>query len=108
MRAFAMRHFLAPLAICALLLGVCGATPPAAARGRPVVSDTAAPNLTPGGASSFAAVSPLPSRPPLYQMAPQSVPEGQIGAAPNLGPVTGYGTGGMGRIPGSPPNRPYR
>jgi hypothetical protein len=42
-----------------------------------------------------------------YHMAPPSVPEGQIGAALNGGPVTGYGPGGMGRLPGSPANRPY-
>ncbi|HYM02611.1 MAG TPA: hypothetical protein VET85_06665 [Stellaceae bacterium] len=27
--------------------------------------------------------------------------------APNLGPVTGYGTGGMALPPGAPPNPPY-
>ena len=108
-----MRPFLAPLAVCALLLSVCGAAPPAAARGLPVVTGTAAPSLTPGAAtpgaaSTFSTVSPLPSRPPSFQMAPPSVSEGQIGAAPNPGGVTGYGPGGMSHIPGSPPNPPYR
>jgi hypothetical protein len=28
-------------------------------------------------------------------------------APPNLGPVTGYGPGGMAPIPGAPPNPPY-
>jgi len=55
-----------------------------------------------------ATVSPLPSCPPLYQMAPPSVPEGQVGAAPNGGPVAGYAPGVMKRIPCSPLSRPYR
>ncbi len=84
-----------------------GAEPRAAARERPVIPDTAGPNLTPGAASSFSTLSPLPSRPPVYQMAPPSVAEGRMGVAPNPGPVTGYGPGGMSRIPGAPPNRPY-
>ncbi len=32
---------------------------------------------------------------------------GRTGAALNAGPVTGYGSGGMGHIPGSLPNQPY-
>jgi hypothetical protein len=40
-------------------------------------------------------------------MAPPSFSEGQIGAAPNLGPVTGYGPGGMSHSPGTPANPPY-
>jgi hypothetical protein len=28
-------------------------------------------------------------------------------APPNLGPVTGYGPGGMAQPPGAPPNPPY-
>ncbi len=101
-----MRKFLAPLAVCALLC-VSGATPPAHARERSLISDTAVPNPTFGAASQFSTVSPLPSRPSIQQMAEPSVREGQIGAAPNPGPVTGYGPGGMGRIPGSPPSPPY-
>jgi hypothetical protein len=101
-----MRKFLTPLVACALLC-VSGAVPPAHARERSVISDTAVPNPTFGAASQFSTVSPLPPRPPIQQMAEPSVREGQIGATPNLGPVTGYGPGGMGRIPGSPPDRPY-
>ncbi len=84
-----------------------GTEPRAANRELPVIPNTAGPNLTPGAAPSFSTVSPWPSRPPAYQMAPPSVAEGRIGVAPNLGPVTGYGPGGMSRIPGAPPNRPY-
>jgi hypothetical protein len=102
-----MRQFLARLVACALLLGVCGAAPAAAARERPALADTAVPSLTPGAASSFSTISPLPSRPPIQQVVQPSVPERQIGAAPNPGRVTGYGLAGMGRIPASPPNPPY-
>jgi hypothetical protein len=49
----------------------------------------------------------LPSRPPVSQVTPPGVSEGQIGAGWNAGPITGYGPGGMGRIPGSSLNRPY-
>jgi len=95
------------LALAVALAMAAGAAPPAAARERPVVSDTVALNLTPGAASSLSTVSPLPSRPQTYQTAPPSVLEGQIGAASNPGPVTGYGPGGMGRIPGTAPNPIY-
>jgi hypothetical protein len=103
-----MHRVLPRLAVAALLFGA--AQPVAAqatARGGSVGTNMAATNPTLGATSNASTVSPLPSRPPTFQMAPQSVPEGQIGAAPNQGPVTGYGAGGMGRIPGSPPNRPY-
>jgi len=63
---------------------------------------------TQGTTSSMSIVSPLPSRAPLSQMAPPAMAEGRIGAAVNTGPVTGYGSGGMSRAPGSPPNVPYR
>jgi hypothetical protein len=53
-------------------------------------------------------VSPLVSRPPLYQLPAPTLQEGPIGALPNLGPVTGYGPGGMARPPGAPANPPYR
>jgi hypothetical protein len=102
-----MRQLPAPLAICALLFGGCVAAQPAAERGRPVITGTAAPNPAPGAASSSSTVSPLPSRPAIQQMAPPSASEGQIGAAPNPGQVTGYGAAGMARMPGSPPNPPY-
>jgi hypothetical protein len=53
-------------------------------------------------------VSPLPSRPSLYALPAPSLPSGGGGAAPNLGPVTGYGPGGMALPPGAPANPPYR
>jgi hypothetical protein len=103
-----MHPFLPVVAVAALLFG---ATQPAAAqataRGGSVGTNLTATNPTQGATSNAMTVSPLPSRPPTFQMVPPSVPEGQIGAAPNQGPVTGYGAGGMGRVPGSPPNRPY-
>jgi hypothetical protein len=60
-----------------------------------------------GESSALSPVSPLPSRAPLYSMARPSFSEGQIGAAPNLGPVTGYGPGGLSHSPGTPANPPY-
>jgi len=60
----------------------------------------------PSDASRLSPVSPLPPRPPLYPLTPPSV-YAPVGAAPNLGPITGYGPGGMGHVPGSPPNPPY-
>jgi hypothetical protein len=53
-------------------------------------------------------VSPLAPRPPLYQLGAPSLPPGTGGAAPNFGPVTGYGPGGMAQPPGAPANPPYR
>jgi hypothetical protein len=51
----------------------------------------------------------LPGRPapglPHYS-APTASP-GQFAPAPNPGPVTGYGPGGMAPIPGAPANPPY-
>jgi hypothetical protein len=64
--------------------------------------------VPPSETAATSPVSPLPPRPPAYPLSAPSVPLGQIGAAPNPGPVTGYGPGGMGRIPGSPANPPYR
>ena len=108
MKTFAMHRFFPFVAVAALLFG---AAQPAAAqattRGDSVGTNMAATSPTSGATSNSSMISPLPSRPPTFQMAPPSVPEGQIGAAPNQGPVTGYGTGGMGRIPGSPQRRPY-
>jgi hypothetical protein len=53
-------------------------------------------------------VSPLAPRPPLYQLGTPALPPAAGGAAPNLGPVTGYGPGGMALPPGAPANPPYR
>jgi hypothetical protein len=53
-------------------------------------------------------VSPLAPRPPLYQLGAPSLPPGTGGAAPNFGPVTGYGPGGLAQPPGAPANPPYR
>jgi hypothetical protein len=38
--------------------------------------------------------------------APTAAP-GQFAPAPNPGPITGYGPGGMAPLPGAPPNPPY-
>lgn len=113
-----MRRILISLAAIALLLVGCGAPapadPPAAAAPPPddggagrFSSDTVGPDWAPGAATSRATVSPLPPRPPLYPMTAPPLSEGPIGAVPNPGPVTGYGPGGFGHIPGSPPNPPY-
>ncbi len=100
-RPRAKRHGSAVLALAAAL-AVAAYIGGAAAQARSVVGGT---NPTTGAAST---VSPLPGRPPAFQMASPSVSEGQIGAKSNVGPVTGYGSGGLEHIPGSPPNRPYR
>jgi hypothetical protein len=103
-----MHRFLPFVAVAALLFGAAQpAAAQATARGGSVGTNMAATNPTPGATSNALTVSPLSSRPPTFQMTPPSVSEGQIGSVPNQGPVTGYGAGGMGRIPGSPPNRPY-
>jgi hypothetical protein len=64
------------------------------------------PDIPPSDAARLSTVSPLPPRPPPYPMTPPSV-SAPVGAAPNFGPITGYGPGGMGHLPGSPPNPPY-
>lgn len=61
-----------------------------------------------GTQPEFETVSPLPPRPSLYQLDAPSLPPGTGGAAPNRGPVTGYGPGGMAQPPGAPANPPYR
>jgi hypothetical protein len=38
---------------------------------------------------------------------PPAPPPGQFAPAPNTGPVTGYGPGGIGQLPGTPINPPY-
>src|SRR5712672_2325392 len=114
MKEFAMRQLLSCVMVGALLLvgyapASVGVEPRTTTRERPLIPDMVAPNqnVPPGAASPFSTLSPLPSRPPLFQMAPPSVPEGQIGAALNRGPVTGYGPGGLGHVPDSPLNLPY-
>jgi hypothetical protein len=94
-RRLALHAVLGSLTAGALLLAGYAAPP------SPVIE------TPPTATTSFSTVSPLPPRAPLFQIGPPSVREGEIGAAPNHGPVTGYGAGGMGRIPGSPPNPPY-
>jgi hypothetical protein len=42
----------------------------------------------------------------LHYSAPTTSP-GQFAPAPNPGPVTGYGPGGMAPVPGAPANPPY-
>ena len=46
-----------------------------------------------------------PSPPNPTTSAPAST--GKFSPPPNQGPVTGYGAGGMGTVPGSPANPPY-
>jgi hypothetical protein len=114
-----MRQLLGCLTLCALLLtghaadarygggASRGGTESFARLGdRPIGADPAMPNLL-GSSTSLSPVSPLPSRAPLYGMASPALNEGQIGAGANLGPVTGYGPGGMSHMPGSPANPPY-
>jgi len=122
-----MRQKFAFLIAIALLVSACAAdepAPPPPAALPPLVRAPAAapsepasapsdyrtgivvPDIPSGVSSHVSTVSPLPARAPLYQMAAPSV-SAPVGAAPNLGPVTGYGTGGIGTIPGSPANPPY-
>jgi len=72
MRELVMRQFLASLAVCALLSGNCGAAPAVAREHSVVTDDTTTLSPTHGAASSLSTVSPLPSRPPIYQMGPRS------------------------------------
>jgi hypothetical protein len=119
-----MQSRLASLAAIMLLVSACAseeevrrqsAGPPPIVRA-PVAVPAAAPteyrqgivvpDIPPGISSNLSTVSPLPPRAPLYQITAPSV-SAPVGASPNLGPVTGYGTGGMGTVPGSPANPPY-
>lgn len=124
-RPFPMRRWIPGLAAIALLVFGCATrepppkalpplfpapggassgavSPPAAIRDGVVF-----PDIPPDAASPLSTVSPLPPRPPLYPLTPPSV-SAPVGAAPNVGPITGYGPGGMGHVPASPPNPPYR
>jgi hypothetical protein len=107
-RELTMRRLLFSLVAGALLLG--GAADARSGGGDSTSfssSQMTMPSTTYGESSALSPVSPLPSRAPLYSMAHPSFSEGQIGAAPNLGPVTGYGPGGLSHIPGTPANPPY-
>lgn len=48
-------------------------------------------------------------RPPpwLPHYSAPTVAPGQFAPAPNPGPITGYGPGGLAPMPGAPPNPPY-
>jgi hypothetical protein len=82
-------------------------------------SDAAVPpRLPPPSRSTISAPNPavqifLPGHPEDVQRGPAPVPrpggntEPFYAAPPNLGPVTGYGPGGMAQPPGAPPNPPY-
>jgi hypothetical protein len=75
----------------------------------------------PAGASAVRPVLPpradvqyfLPSHPEDVMRGPAPVPQPAANttpfyaAPPNLGPVTGFGPGGMAEPPGAPPNPPY-
>lgn len=93
-KEIAMRQFLNPLAIVALLC-IGAAAMSAHARERSFITGNAAPDQAAEAASKFSTVSPLPPRPRFQQMAEPPSSEGQIGAAPNPGRVTGHGPGGM-------------
>jgi hypothetical protein len=120
-----MRQWIPGLVAIALLVSGCGngepvpaALPPPVVRvpaSAPYVADSppaaiqcdlVLPDIPSDAASRLSTVSPLPPRPPLYRLTPPSV-SAPVGAAPNVGPITGYGPGGMGHVPGSPPNPPY-
>jgi hypothetical protein len=72
------------------------------------------------GGQPMAVPPALPGIPPTFpsiysQRPPPGLPSysgvatspGQFAPAPNQGPVTGYGPGGMAPMPGAPPNPPY-
>jgi hypothetical protein len=122
-----MRQSFAALAAIAALVSACAAdeaaprppsAPPPIVRAPPAAPTERAPapiesrdgivvpDVPSGVASHLSTVSPLPPRAPLYAL-PAPALSAPVGAAPNLGPVTGYGPGGMGTIPGSPANPPY-
>jgi len=100
-----------PILTAAALLII--AAPLAAANAQP-----AAPLFTPvadvEGGEPMALPTPVPDvpavRPSLYSggLASSPAPESpRYAPSPNIGPVTGYGPGGMGIAPGSPANPPY-
>ncbi len=75
---------------------------------------------THSGGQPMAVPPPLPGIPPVLpgiysEHPPPGLPgysgatasPGQFSPAPNPGPVTGYGRGGMAPIPGAPANPPY-
>jgi len=109
MRAAMMRALLGCVTAAALLVssGVADARGGEHSGGLSFSSDQMESSGWHGESSALSPVSPLPSRAPLYALARPSLSEGQIGAAPNLGPVTGYGAGGMSHVPGTPANPPY-
>jgi hypothetical protein len=109
MRAAMMWRLLGCVTVAALLVSAGAADARGNGRrgGLSFASEQALPSGAHGESSSLSPISPLPLRAPLYSMARPSVPEGQIGAAPNPGPVTGYGPGGMSHSPGRPGNPPY-
>lgn len=83
--------------------------PPAQPRAAPAV-ETSPPFFPPGPNPEVQLF--LPGRPEDVGRGPAPVPRpGAPGpfyaAPPNLGPVTGYGPGGMALPPGAPPNPPY-
>jgi len=87
----------------------------------PPVPAMAEPPAAPAGASAVRPVLPpradvqyfLPSHPEDVMRGPAPVPRPGANttpfyaAPPNLGPVTGFGPGGMAQPPGAPPNPPY-
>ena len=76
-------------------------TPPG---GQPIARPTPVPDVPSVGPDIYSS-----SPPPGVQKTapPPSPPPVQYAPAPNAGPTTGYGPGGMAPVPGAPANPPY-
>lgn len=72
--------------------------------GQPIARPTPVPDVPSVGPDIYSSrpapgvqkTAPMPSTPPV-----------QYAPAPNVGPTTGYGPGGMAPVPGAPANPPY-
>jgi len=71
--------------------------------GQPMAVPPSLPDIPPVMPSIYSQ-HPPPGLP--HYAAPTASP-GQFSPAPNPGPITGYGPGGMAPMPGAPPNPPY-
>ena len=71
--------------------------------GQPMAVPPSLPDIPPVMPSIYSQ-HPPPGLP--HYPAPTASP-GQFAPAPNPGPITGYGPGGMAPMPGAPPNPPY-
>ncbi len=105
-------------AIAALAIGItacpCEAAEPTSTEPPPSAA------TTPSGGQPMAVPIPVPDVPPvppgIYSRSPPpglpsqpgaTAAPGQFAPAPNIGPVTGYGPGGLAQPPGAPANPPY-